>query len=85
MPGPVIAALGARAGAKVAQKIRAKLAGKRAPAGRAPVVRRRRARRIVFSENQWMFVQSLLRSAGGVRVPSFPKGGRRRRRRGPFA
>ena len=45
---------------------------------------RRRPKRIVFSENQWMFVQSLMRMVGG-RAPAFPRGGgRRRRRRSPF-
>lgn len=46
------------------------------------VTRRRRPKRIVFSENQWRFVQSLVRGMRSGNIPSY--GGRRRRRRSFF-
>lgn len=62
MPVPI--AVGVAAGRAVAGKLRGKKGKKRATT-------RRRPKRIVFSENQWRFVQALMRMAGG-RAPSFP-------------
>lgn len=62
--------------------------GVRAAAGRLRRRRRgaapakRRQRRIVFSENQWNFVRSLMRATTGRSLPGVQR--RRRRTRRPF-
>jgi len=85
MPLPALAAIAAaKAAPGLKRAVLAKMGrkGVRRGVGAAPT--RRRPRRIVFSENQWGFVQQLLRMAGGVRVPSFPRGRRRRKGGRPF-
>lgn len=81
-PLPIMAGV---AGAKVGQKVYKKLTHKGKPS-HAAAPKRRRQRRIVFSENQWQFVGQLIRfTRGGGGFPRGGGGGRRRgRRRGPF-
>lgn len=81
MAVPVVAAVAGKAGLKVASLIRKKMGQKGKKAG-APTGKRRQ-RRIVFSENQWNFVQSLMRATTGRSTAPFPHR-RRRRSRKPF-
>jgi hypothetical protein len=80
LAGPLVAK-GALSGAKKLLAKKKKAAGKPATiAHKAGTAHRRRQKRIVFSENQWSFVQQLVRMAGHS-APSFPHRRSRRRRR----